>query len=113
MAKSRYTKTQKLTNRSEYYRFLRRKRDAKKIVQYATPKLAMPSLVDRANIPIDTHIWKYGDRLYNLASRYYGDVRYWWVIAWWNSYATEADLIPGMAIAIPLDLEAALQAMGV
>jgi hypothetical protein len=110
---SRYSKTQTLLNRSEYYRFLRQKRDVKQIVQYATPKLAMPTLGARINVPVDTYVWKYGDRLYNMASRYYGDVRYWWVIAWWNAYPTEADLKPGMAITIPLDLEAALQVLGV
>ena len=67
----------------------------------------------RVNIPVDNYVWKYGDRLYNMAAQYYGDVRYWWVIAWWNSYPTEADLRPGMAITIPLDLESALSALGV
>ena len=113
MAKSRYSKTRRVVNRSEYYRFLRRHRYARRITQYATPKLRMPTIVDRMGVAVDTYVWKYGDRLYNLASRYYGDVRYWWVIAWWNSYPTEADLKPGMAITIPLDLDAALQALGV
>ena len=54
------------------------------------------------------HIWKYGDRLYKLANKYYGDSRYWWVIAWWNSFPTEASITLGTPLRIPLNLEQAL-----
>ena len=110
---SRYTKTQKLSNNSEYYSFLRKKRHVRNIVQYATPKLYNPSPSARASLVVDTHIWKYGDRFYNLASQYYGDVRYWWVIAWYNAYPTEAHLKPGMVIQIPVNLQATLEILGV
>jgi len=109
---TRYSKTQKLTNDQEYYRFLRKKRGVRKIIQYATPQLRNPGPIARSYIAADTHIWRYGDRFYNLAARYYGDVRYWWVIAWYNSTPTEADVKPGDPIQIPINLENALQALG-
>ena len=110
---TRYSKTQKLTNEKEFYRFMRKKRGVRKIVQYATPRLANPGPAERAYLAADTHIWAYGDRFYNLAARYYGDVSYWWVIAWYNSAPTEADLTPGTAIQIPLNLANALEVLGV
>ena len=54
-----------------------------------------------------------GDRLDLLANEFYEDPRYWWVIAWWNAAPTEADLVPGSPIAIPLNLQEALQILGV
>ena len=108
---SRYNKTQKLSNHSAYYRFLRKKRHVRNIIQYATPKLYMPGPMARASLRVDTHIWKYGDRFYNLASQYYGDVRFWWVIAWYNGYPTEADVPTGARLAIPVNLEEALKVL--
>jgi len=61
----------------------------------------------------DTHIWKYGDRFYNLAHKYYGDPTYWWVIAWYNALPTEADIRIGDVIQIPISLEEARSALGV
>ena len=51
---------------------------------------------------------KFGDRMDNLANKYYGDSRYWWVIAWWNSFPTEASITLGTPLSIPLNLEQAL-----
>ena len=52
-------------------------------------------------------------RLDHLANKFYKNPRYWWVIAWWNSYPTEAEIPLGARLAIPLSLEDALSALGV
>ncbi len=109
----RYSKYRILTSASEYYKFLRQERGVKFIKHYETPVLANPTVRQRANLTTTTHIWKYGDRLYNLADQYYNDSRYWWVIAWYNSYGTEADIPNGVVIRIPLDLVSALSMIGV
>ena len=82
-------------------------------MQYATRPLRNPSVEDRRRISTTRHIWKYGDRYYNLAQKYYGDSRYWWVIAWWNSYPTEALINNGEMIFIPLNLEQTLRVFGI
>tara|TARA_Y100001973_G_C5200544_1_gene337295 strand:- start:2251 stop:2589 length:339 start_codon:yes stop_codon:yes gene_type:complete len=110
---SRYNRSAKITNDSEYYAPLRESRGDKKIVQYATRPLRNPSVEDRRRISTTRHIWKYGDRYYNLAQKYYGDSRYWWVIAWWNSYPTEALINNGEMIFIPLNLEQTLRVFGI
>jgi hypothetical protein len=73
--------------------------------------LKNPTIADRSALKTVTHVWKYGDRYYKLADQYYNDVDYWWVIAWWNARPTEADVSPGDAISIPLNLEEALQVL--
>jgi nucleoid-associated protein YgaU len=110
---SRYDKYRILDNASKYYEPIRKGRGAKIIRHYETPYLFNPGPDIRAVVASTTHIWKYGDRLYKLADQYYGDVRLWWVIAWYNGLPTEADLFPTDVIEIPLNIEEAMQALGV
>jgi nucleoid-associated protein YgaU len=109
----RYNKDKILICDSEYYKPLRDKRNTKFIRHYATPRLYHPTLSQRVAITSTTHIWKYGDRFYNLADKYYGDPRYWWVIAWYNHVPTEVNLSNGSTIQIPLNIETVLRALGV
>ena len=110
---TRYNKTRKLINDSEYYRSLIKSRDVKRIEQYATPVLNNPTVAQRASLRKTKHIWKYGDRFYKLAHQYYGDERFWWVIAWYNAAPTEAHLKTGTVISIPLNIEKVLGVLGV
>jgi len=109
---TRYKSKDIVLNRSEYYAPLRRSRDLKVIRQYGTVMLRQPTIADRSRVTSDTHLWSYGDRLYTLANTYYGDARYWWVIAWWNGYPTESDIATGVVLTIPTNIEKALKALG-
>lgn len=109
----RYATDYIFNNNLEFYEFLRKKRNnVRSITQYSTPRLLNPTVFDRASIATVSHVWKYGDRYYNLARQYYADPNYWWIIAWWNARPTEADVSPGNIIMIPLDLEEVLEALG-
>jgi len=105
----RYKGVRKFANSMEFYEFLRFPRNnSRAIVQYETIKMRNPTIRDRSAVPTAGHIWKYGDRYYNLASQYYGVPDYWWVIAWWNGRPTEANVKAGDKISIPLNLEETL-----
>ena len=106
----RYKKDRIFRNSSEYYKTLRRGK--KSIRHFETPILTNPGPVTRASITSFTHIWTVGDRFYKLANTYYSDVRYWWIIAWYNGVPTEAHLERGTPIEIPLDLDAVLRVLG-
>lgn len=111
---SRYNRYKKLINSSKYYQFLRKGRNnVKGITHYETPILYHPSLRDRVNLTTTTHVWKVGDRYYNLANQYYGEPQLWWIIAWYNGLPTEGDIFPGDLITIPLDAEEILELLGV
>ena len=101
-----------IINDTDFYRELRERRGVKQIEQFTTPRLRHPTVADRVRIKTSTHIWKYGDRFYNLAHQYYGDTRYWWVIAWWNGVPTEAEANTGDVFEIPIDISEALLALG-
>ena len=108
----RYKTTTILNNNSEFYKFLRQKRGIKRLRHYSTPIIYNPTAADRTMIPTATHIWKYGDRYYNLSAQYYGTTKYWWVIAWWNGRPTEADVDNGTLLEIPTNLQEALTILG-
>ena len=108
---ARYKQTRILINASEYYSPLRTERGLKKMIHYATPVLHNPTIKQRAKIITTNHIWKYGDRFYKLADVHYGDVLFWWVIAWYNGYPTEAEVPLGTRLSIPVSLEDGLRVL--
>jgi hypothetical protein len=113
MADTRNQGENPIINDTEHYKELRLRRGLKKITHFPTPKFRHPTISERSNIPTVGHVWSYGDRFYNLAHNYYGDVTFWWVIAWWNGYPTEVSVKTGDFLDIPLDIGAALNVLGV
>lgn len=113
MADMRNNKTKIVKNDSSHYKKLYDRRGLKRISHYATPRFRHPTVAQRASVSATGHIWAYGDRFYKLANEYYGDVRYWWVIAWWNGYPTEASVKTGDFLDIPLNINEALDVLGV
>ena len=105
----RYKRTKTLKNNFKTYDFLRRPRgNVPSIDHYDVVEIKNATVEDRRKIATVTHVWKYGDRYYNLATQYYGIPDYWWVIAWWNGRPTEANVKAGDKISIPLNLEETL-----
>jgi len=110
---ARYNKYRIIPSVSDYYKFLREERGVNIIRHYETPVLKNPTVADRRRLITNSHIWKYGDRLYTLAHQYYGDSRFWWVIAWWNGIPCEAEIKNGTVLRIPVNIENALKTLGV
>jgi hypothetical protein len=109
----RYHKTEIFANDEEYYDYLLKRRNIKSANHFETPRLRNPTISEREAITSQSHIWSYGDRLSNLSHKFYGDVRYWWVIAWYNGVGIEADLQLGDLIEIPINLRKTLKILGV
>ena len=113
MSNIRNKRQRVITNGSRHYKKFLDKRGVKSIKHYATPIVRHPTISDRAGIDIVSHVWSYGDRFYKLAHQYYGDVDFWWVIAWWNGQPTEANINTVDLLDIPLDLAEALKVLGI
>jgi len=109
---SRYDDRAFITNTSDSYRNIFKKRGVKQIVHYASPEIKYPSTEDLTDLNIVDHIWRRGDHYYKLADFYYGDSTYWWVIAFFNQKPTEFHVSPGDVIYIPVPLEAILYSIG-
>jgi len=109
---SRYGNTKITKNNLDFYSSLAEKRGIKSIEQMETVILKNPEVFERMRLSTNTHIWKYGDRFYNLANTYYSDPKLWWIIAWYNGYPTEANVKIGDVLYIPLNLEQIIEALG-
>jgi hypothetical protein len=110
---ARNNKHKIVNNSNKFYKYLRDRRNNIPVIRhYPTQKLRHPTVAQRASIPSSPHLWRYGDRYYNLANIYYGDPRLWWVIAWYNGKPTEADVNFGDVLYIPTSAENALRLFG-
>ena len=106
MTYSRYARRQMfLNNDSNYKKTFFVNRDIEETYQYDTPKISFPTdevIADLTNILL---VWHSTDKLYNVANKYYGSPNYWWVIAWYNEKASEAEFKTGDQYYVPLPLE--------
>ena len=97
-----------LNNSSINYKEVLRRKNKGFIKQYSSPALPRIRNISSLEISEIRHIWKTGDRYYKLASRYYGDPTFWWVIAMFNNAPTEGHLRHGDVILVPTPLETVL-----
>ena len=107
----RYQRRARRTNQEELYENVLEDRGVRRIVQYTTPELPTITPEMRSQLMREKHIWKIGDSFQKLAEVYYGDPRYWWVLAWYNAKPTDALAKVGDTIRIPMPLERILEFM--
>jgi hypothetical protein len=75
------------------------------IEHYHTTNISQLTEEQISQLTPEIHIWKTGDRYFKLANKYYGDIKYWWIIAYFNKKPTEAHLSVGDKLLIPLPFE--------
>jgi len=109
MAISRYDKRAIAVNKADSYKELFQKRGIRFVRQYRTPSMIFPTDEEQEQIEAEDYIWRTSDRFYKLAHSYYGDSKYWWIIAWYNQKPTESHLNLGDVIQIPISLNAVLR----
>jgi len=80
---------------------------------FSTPRFNRLTDEQYEHLDFDSHVWTRGDRLYKLAYDYYGDARYWWVIALFNQSPTEHHFDIGDEILIPASPELIANLLGV
>ena len=98
---SRYDDKIPVLNAEEQYQDLFEDRGVNFIRQYSTPELLHPTSQQILRLNRKSHVWKTGDRFYKLASTYYGNEKYWWIIAWYNKTPTDSHVRPGQILKIP------------
>ena len=113
MAYSRYSKREIFINKNlKYKNAFIKQRDVEQIPQYDVVRIAYPSPAEINALNNVVLAWSATDKLYNLATKYYGSPQYWWVIAWYNKKATEAEFSVGETFFVPLPLEDVLGYVG-
>jgi hypothetical protein len=113
MAISRYNNLNEFVNATEGYRKSFKKRFGEQgIRQLPINNLKYPTQAEYDTIDTVSLTWKVGDRFYKLASSYYNNPEYWWVIAWFNKKPTEQHVKLGETILVPLFLDEVLTVIG-
>ncbi len=110
---SRYSGRKVILNDEKLYEEFREKKNLNFVRQYTTPRFRYLSQDVKDSVPQASHIWKTGDRYYKLSHKYYGDSRYWWVIAFFNNKPTEGNVKNGDEILIPLDYQEIMSLYGI
>ncbi len=87
-------------------------RGRKSIDHYVTANLVYPTVEEIKSLNIINHTWKLGDKYWKLSSIYYGNPKYWWVIAWFNKKPIEASISVGEIVQIPQPLGELLSMIG-
>ena len=114
MAVTRYNKRRVISNtdRSYVQSDIFKNRGVQIIKHFNTPVLRYPTKDDLRDIVEETRTWTIGTKYFNLASEFYGDPEYWWIIAWYNLKPLETDFSPGDVVVIPTPLEQVLSSFG-
>ena len=110
MSISRYKNTGLVENSDARYsqEYKSRFKNLKHLQHLETTELRYPTFEELINFEIINRSWTTGDRFYKLASEYYGDPSYWWIIAWFNKKPTEHHVKLGDVIKIPQPLSSVL-----
>ena len=109
----RYNKRSILNNTRPIDRKRVTKRNTNSLTYFSADSLKHPTQEDYNRIGSKPVIWNETTRLSNLAQQYLGNFEYWWVIAWYNGVAIEAQISTGKVLYIPLNLEDTLNILGV
>jgi nucleoid-associated protein YgaU len=99
MSFSRYQKRNKRTISLDNFREQVNSQENNVITHYESSQ----NILDKTkqNFSYTEYQWKYGDKLYKLAQRFYGDSKLWWVIAHVNMRPTDSHYKPGDTVIIP------------
>ena len=112
MTTRRYQNIRVITNDSELYDQIFEQKNVDFIRQHET--VTIDTIPDewRETLTETFLVWKNGDRMYKLAAKYYGDPRYWWVIAQYNKRPTDSHFSNGDLVVVPSPLQDVLNMMG-
>jgi len=104
MSVNRFENRAIVTNDDESYTEFFEERGVKHFRQYTSSEMKHPTAQQISQLELVSHVWAHRDRFFKLAYKYYGDSRYWWVIAWFNRLPTDAHVTNGQIVNVPFPL---------
>jgi len=101
-----------LSKLDDKYDYLFENRDVK--IVYMTAMNHMNAMTDAERSAVGTrqYSWRTSDRYWQVAERFYGDARLWFVIAYYNKAPTEFHLSNGQDILVPTNPNFILDKLG-
>ena len=96
-----------LLNKHEFYKEKLKQRGINGFRHFSKMRLSKITAADMLRLTIMDHIFATGDSLAKLSYKYYGDTRYWWIIATFNNKPIDNLIKVGDVIHVPMPLEEA------
>lgn len=106
---NRYYNTQKIINNADRDKALMDKKNIKNILQYSIYDFGTLGSDNKLNLDITYHTFERGDKLYNIAQKYYNDASLGWLICYTNNISNELQILEGQMLSIYLPLENLLE----
>lgn len=106
---SRNSNRSKAVNKNPQYEDIFEERNVNQIEQYRTKKLRYPSRKQIDNLTLHKYYWQSNDDYYKVSEKFYGDTKFWYVIAQFNQIPFEGDIKVGDTLMIPRPLSRVLQ----
>lgn len=101
-----------LTNDDKIYKDFLDKTGAGNVDHYGLIMFGDPMREDfLEEISVAEHVFSLGDTLAKIAYKQYGDARFWWVLAWFNTKPTDLHCELGDIIYAPHPLEEVINQM--
>jgi nucleoid-associated protein YgaU len=108
---SRDSQRQVAKNDNPMYVEIFEERNVNKIDQYRTKTLKNPSNKEINNLDLTKYYWQSNDDYYTVSEKFYGDSKYWYVIAQFNRIPFEGNIKVGDTLMIPRPLGRVLQVL--
>jgi hypothetical protein len=90
-----------IRNEEELYEEFFEERGVKRITHYKTPRWSRLTPKVRSQFIREKYVWKLGDSYWKLANEFYGNSKFWWVLAWYNQAPTEGHMKVGNTLYVP------------
>lgn len=101
-----------LTNDDDVYKDFLDKTGAANIDHYGLIMFGDPRNEDfLEGISVSEHVYSLGDTLAKIAYKQYGDARFWWLLAWFNTKPTDLHCELGEIIYAPHPVQEAVNQM--
>ena len=108
---NRYKNLTKFANNSDEYSEFFEYKGIKNPVQNVTFKMNNISKIDLSKLNFVFHLYKSGEKLYNISNKYYGAPEYGWMILLTNQISDQNKLYDGKYLKIYVPLETLLGAI--
>ena len=97
---------------SRYSRAKRLRKDNKRFLSNSSAGKIIKKMVDSGQIPTKNYILSDNQRLDIVAANFYGDAKYWWVIAAASGIGWQCQVPAGTLLKIPTPLQKIFDMVG-
>jgi hypothetical protein len=97
---------------SRYNRAQRSRKDGKQFISNSTAGRVIKQMVDSGQLQTKDYVLSNSQRLDVVAANFYGDAKYWWVIAAASGIGWQCQVPAGTLLKVPVSLQKILNMVG-